>query len=277
MFLVVALAFGLVFTSCVHLRGRMERRFYVIRRATGPIRVDGVLDEEDWMAARPVGPFVFNWWRSGEKEQTTAKMLWDDGYLYVSFYCYDRHISAYVTRRHGPVSKDDCVEVFVAPNPKKVHNYYTFEINCIGTMLNRCKADWWTGPSTWDVEGVLIGKSVKGRIKEESPDDRFWVIELAIPLEAFRHDAAHIPPRHGDRWRLNLNRCGGRTNPQFSTWSPVHTPRPDFHVPEDFGEVMFSEESVRRKDEAYDPLGPFGGEPHLRKAARCNPPQGGRR
>ena len=61
-----------------------------------------------------------------------------------------------MTQRHGPVSKDDCVEIFISPNPDKVKNYYTFEINAIGTMLNRARTDWWTGPPNWEPEGVAV-------------------------------------------------------------------------------------------------------------------------
>ena len=76
--------------------------------------------------------------------QTFFQVAWDDENLYVAWYSYDKHISAFVTQRHGPVSGDDCVEIFLSPNPDKVRNYYTFEINAIGTMLNRARTDWWT-------------------------------------------------------------------------------------------------------------------------------------
>jgi hypothetical protein len=218
---------------------------YTILRATAPIRVDGKLDEPDWQAAPKTSPFVFNWWTEGEKELTDARMLWDDENLYVAYYCHDRHISAFITERHGPVSQDDCVEIFLSPDPAKVKNYYTFEVNCVGTMLNRCRTDWWTGPPTWEPEGVRIGHSIPGPTKEEAPEDKAWVVELAIPLRNFSRDAAHTPPRAGDQWRLNLNRCGGKTNRQVSSWSPIGTERPSFHSPDYFGYVTFSEKRVR--------------------------------
>jgi hypothetical protein len=218
---------------------------YTIRRATGPIGVDGKLDEADWKAAPLMSPFVFRWWTAGDKEPTEARMLWDDENLYVAYHCHDRHISAFVTQRHGPVSRDDCVEIFLSPNPEKVKNYYTFEINCVGTMLNRCRTDWWQGPPTWEPEGVKIGHSIPGPTKEESPSDEAWIIELAIPLRNFSFDAAHTPPHAGDVWRLNLNRCGGQTNLQFSSWSPIGTEKPSFHSPDYFGYVTFSDQRVR--------------------------------
>ena len=38
------------------------------------------------VAAPDVGAFVFPWYESGKKEQTVAKMLWDDDNLYVSLH-----------------------------------------------------------------------------------------------------------------------------------------------------------------------------------------------
>jgi hypothetical protein len=219
---------------------------YQIRRAAGPIAIDARLDEQAWREAPPAGPFHFNWWTAGEKEPTVARMLWDDENLYVSWYCYDKHISAFVTERHGPVSKDDCVEIFLSPNPQKVKNYYTFEINAIGTMLNRCRTDWWTGPPTWEPEAVRYRTTFHGmRWKEEQPEDDHWVVELAIPFRNFSRDAAHTPPQPGDQWRLNLQRTGGKTNAQSSTWSPIPPPARTFHTPEAFGLVVFADQPNR--------------------------------
>ena len=211
-----------------------------IYRTPTPITIDARLDEPGWSQASPVGEFHFNRWTQGEKERTVARMLWDEENLYVGYYCHDKHISAYVTERHGPVSKDDCVEIFLGPNPAKVTNYYTFEINAIGAMLNRCRTDWWTGPPTWEPEGVRYRTSFHGQPKkDESSEDDHWIVELAIPFRNFARDATHTPPRDGDEWRLNLNRLGGRTNPQSSTWSPLPPEVRSFHTPQAFGRVRF--------------------------------------
>lgn len=207
---------------------------YTIHRAAGPI-------DKAWKSTPTAGKFHFNWWKEGPQEQTDVRMLWDDQNLYVSYYCHDKHISAYERRRHGPVSKDDCVEIFLSPNPEKVHNYYTFEINAIGTMLNRCKTDWWHGPPTWEPQGVSYHASFQGLPKkDESPDDGHWTLELTIPFRNFVHDAAHVPPHPGDVWRLNLFRTGGITNEQDSSWSPIPAGIRTFHTPDAFGYVHFS-------------------------------------
>ncbi|MFN0168427.1 MAG: carbohydrate-binding family 9-like protein [Bryobacteraceae bacterium] len=213
---------------------------YDILRTPSAIKVDGRLDERAWRRAKPAGDFHFNWWTAGAKEQTVAKLLWDDDRLYVSYYCHDKHISATVTERHGPVSKDDCVEIFLSPNPSKPRNYYGFEMNVIGTMLNFRIADWWTGKPQWEPEGVELRTSYFGLPKkDESPRDDHWTLEVSIPFRNFARDAAHVPPRDGDEWRIGLNRAGGVTDAQYSTWAPVATPTPNFHVPESFGYVRF--------------------------------------
>jgi hypothetical protein len=144
------------------------------------------------------------------------------------------------------VSKDDCVEIFLSPNPNKVKNYYTFEINAIGTMLNRCRTDWWNGPPTWEPDGVRYRTSLQSsEPKSESTLDNGWTVELAIPFRNFSHDAAHTPPRDGDEWRLNLYRTGGITNRQDSSWSPIQQGVHSFHTPESFGTVKFSRSIAR--------------------------------
>ena len=213
---------------------------YDIMRGSAPLVIDAKLDEAAWRQAPAVSDFHFNWWKQGEKEPTVAKLLWDDDNLYVGFYCRDKHISGEVVQRHGPVSRDDCVEAFISPNVAKPRNYYGFEINVLGTMLNFIRADWYKGPFNTEPEGVRYRTSFHGLpVKHDSPEDDHWILELAIPFKNFEKDAPNTPPRDGDTWRLNLNRAGGKTNAQYSTWSPVSTEKPNFHVPEAFGTVRF--------------------------------------
>src|SRR5687767_2155951 len=90
---------------------------YTVRRAASRISIDAKINEAAWKRAPLVSDFIFNRWKEGQKEKTDVRLLWDDENLYVAYYCHDRHISASVTQRHGPVSGDDCVEIFLSPNP----------------------------------------------------------------------------------------------------------------------------------------------------------------
>jgi len=43
-------------------------------------------------------------------------------------------------------------------------------------------------------------------------------------------------------WRVNFFRVEGATEPRFySAWRPTNTPKPNFHVPEAFGALVFTD------------------------------------
>jgi hypothetical protein len=237
----VALAMA-AFLPGAALHGQ-DRPEYTIYRAGTPIVVDGRLDEPAWTAAPDVGKFVFPWHESGKMEQTIAKMLWDDTHLYVAFICEDAHIWAVHTERDSRVWLDDTVEVFTSPNPDRPQAYFNIEMNVLGIFLDQFHPE---GPGSrqqpdWDAEGIQVKTSIVGTLNDDSDEDSYWILEVAIPFANFAGVARNTPPRPGDVWHLNLNRLGGNTNPQHSQWSPSRTDRPAFHVPEDFGRVIFSE------------------------------------
>ena len=140
----------------------------------------------------------------------------------------------------GTVSMDDCAEIFIAPNPSHPLWYANYEINCLGTWLAGVNKD--TLRYRWEPEGFVIGRNHRGTVNKEDDEDSYWILELAIPFHNFRDFETNVPPRDGDIWRINLNRCGGDVNPQYSQWTASRTPRPNFHRPEDFNTIRFSSE-----------------------------------
>ena len=222
-----------------------DRPMYTIYRAGTPIVIDGRLNEPAWVAAPDVGAFVFPWYESGKKEQTIAKMLWDDNNLYVSYICEDAHIWAEHTARDSDVWKDDTVEVFTAPNPNQPQAYFNIEMNVLGIFLDQFHPQGPDAPvpGEWNGEGIQIKTQIVGTLNDDSDEDEYWILEAAIPFANFAHVAVHTPPKTGDIWHLNLNRLGGKTNEQFSQWSGSRTPEPQFHSPDDFGRVVFSDKT----------------------------------
>jgi hypothetical protein len=223
-----------------------DRPTYTVYRAGTPITIDGRLDEPAWFAAPSVGPFQFPWWKSGVKEQTVAKILWDNENLYVAFICQDAHISAERTKHDSAVWNDDCVEVFAAPDPERPDSYFNIEMNVNGAVYDDYHP---RGPGSelrpsWNAEGLTIATRVNGTLNNDADQDHSWTLEVAIPFKDYYRALSHIPPKPGDVWRLNLNRCGGKINEQFSQWSPGTGKEPQFHAPRDFGIVTFSDQKV---------------------------------
>ncbi len=214
---------------------------HTVKRATERIVLDGILDEEDWKAAQSFGDFTFPWYTSGVKEQTEAKMLWDDTFLYLSFVCRDAHIWADLYNTNAGVSANDAAEIFWNPDPLNQATYYQFEINCIGNLLSV----WKNGASQRPVIMLPhITQFISGTVNADADTDTLWVLEVGIRFEDYPDLVKHTPVA-GDMWRINLNRCGGRTNLQYSQWSPSSTKTPNFHSPDDFGKIFFSDEPVR--------------------------------
>jgi hypothetical protein len=213
---------------------------YRVLQVEEPIVVDGRLDEPAWFAAPKLVTFHFPWHKKGEKEQTIVKLLWDSKNLYIAHVCQDAYITARYSEHDDPVAKDDCIELMVAPDARRRNNYYNIEWNVQGAYVDGHRPDGPTGPRpAWDVQGLRLAGSYAGKLNDDTVRDTQWTCELAIPFSNFANDMHQASPRPGDQWRLNINRHGGDTNPQYSQWSPGDTAEPAFHTPHRFGQVMF--------------------------------------
>ena len=216
---------------------------YTAMKAGSKMIMDGILDEPVWQQAQSVGPFKFQWYKSGEQEQTEAKILWDDERIYFSFKCDDKYISAEQYSPNSGVSRDDCCEAFVAPVPEGPErlDYINYEINCIGTWLTgyhaNSRKDIRKG---WEGLHLVIGRYIKGTCNKDDDIDEGWVLEFSVPWEHFKDFGAKFPPKDGQVIYVGLHRCGGKTNAQYSQWAPSQTPAPNYHRPQDFGKVTFS-------------------------------------
>jgi hypothetical protein len=221
-----------------------ENATYIVKRTTEKIYPDGNFSERDWKEAMLIEPFVFPWYEEGTQDQTSVRILWDDEYLYFLFHCKDEHISAHHYQRNSGTCLDDCAEIFISPNLEKPLWYANYEINCLGTWLlgfNRGFKE----PRDKEPDGLVIGRSHVGTINNEEDVDSNWILEIAIPFDHFSGFGGQSPPRDEDVWGLNLNRCGGDINSQYSQWEPSKTPKPNFHRPQDFGKIIFSSTLVR--------------------------------
>ena len=219
---------------------------YRAPRAATPPRIDGAFDEPAWAAAPAAGDFVFTWYKSGRQEQTNVRLIWDDEYLYLAATCDDAHITARHTERDGKIPEDDCLEIMLAPNAATPRIYFNLEFNVIGGLLDNFRPNGPDQPRApkWDAEGVRIAGKWSGTLNDDSDTDRHWQVEVAIPWRNFAAVAAAAPPRPGTVMRMNLNRHGGKTNPQYSQWAQADTPKPSFHTPDRFGRLILSGETA---------------------------------
>jgi hypothetical protein len=226
---------------------------YHCRRAQGPIVVDGNLDEQAWAYAPVTRPFVFPWPdQKGAKQMTQARLLWDDNCLYVAYECKDRDITAEYLEHDDPVYKDDCVEIFIAPDPQKSRFYFGFEMNCRGVLYDYFFAIPDAFIAFYETGGVQLKTRIYGTVEGHGADatsrvptdtDEGWTLELAIPFANFQTLMPGERPKPGDTWRINLNRWDGVGDVRaLSEWSPSGQTFADPHRPEGFGALVFDGE-----------------------------------
>ena len=85
----------------------------------------------------------------------------------------------------------------------------------------------------------LAGMSVITPEKSLARSRRQLARRYKIPLALFRKlYGEEITPGHGPR-RISTSAATTRPIPHYGAWSPVGTPKPDFHRPEFFGELVF--------------------------------------
>src|SRR5262249_4917109 len=129
---------------------------YVCYRAAGPVRIDGRLDDDAWLAAAWTGDFVDIAGDANPRPRfrTRAKMLWDDTYFYVGAELEEPHVWATLTAHDAVIFHDNDFEVFIDPNGDN-HEYYEFEINALNTgwdlLLTRPYKDQGKAVSSWEI------------------------------------------------------------------------------------------------------------------------------
>ncbi len=219
---------------------------YEALREVGGIKIDGKLDEPDWIKAQEI-PLQFPWeQQTGAKQKTIVKLLWNDANLYVGYDCQDEEITAAHDQRDDPTYKDDCVEIFISPNQQSLDLYYGLEMNCRAVLYDYFYVFKRSLIKRFDMRGVILATDLRGTLNVPGDKDSGWSLEVAIPFANFSDLTRDIPPRPGSSWRINLNRWDGvEPHRRLSIWSPSGLDGPNPHNPERFGILVFSE----RKDE----------------------------
>lgn len=138
----------------------------------------------------------------------------------------------------GRVWEDACVEFFLSPESNDF--YYNFECNCATKLLLHGGPAGGERPTASEevLKSVKRWSSLGTEPFEERVGECTWEVALVIPASAiFRHE---IETFNGKTMRANFYKCGDKLQtPHFLSWAPIDLPKPKFHCPEFFGEVVF--------------------------------------
>ena len=241
MFKAALIAIGMTTVPvCKALGQSRQLPVYEVSRTRQAIKVDGRLDDAAWTQAASVN-LVLNRDGSPSPAKTEARVLYDDKFLYFSFRCADQNIWATLKRRDEHLWEEEVVEVFLQADPRE-KNYIELEVNPLGALFDSYFLDI-RKPlhfESWNSEKIKWAVAVDGTV-DGRDGDREWTCEIAFPFED-AVPAPHLPPRAGDRWRMNLYRVESRPKPALIAWSPTF--KDDFHLPSMFGELVFTNRKV---------------------------------
>jgi hypothetical protein len=212
---------------------------YTAYHVTGPMHIDGRLDEPAWLRA-PRSP-RFSDILTGQPviHDTRASVLWDDTYLYVAYRVEEPFVQAKFTNHNDLIYQDNDVEFFIA-GPDA---YYEFEINAFNTCyevffvwednfvrsglaqfpeFERAKLVPFNGVEFKNhprggrlgnfqhaLPGLKTAVQVDGTVNNDADRDRGWTVELAFPWQSMKWlatDGRALPPKEGDEWRLDFSR-----------------------------------------------------------------------
>ena len=174
-----------------------------------------------------------------EKPEVTVEVSNDHEALYLHWHVKGEQVRAVTTEDQGPVWEDSCVEFFCqVPGDK---HYYNFECNCIGSMvasrrLGRAED---VQPLSAEEMAQIERRCTFKREAFEEKDGLFeWEVEEVIPLKLiFREKKPAFP----QVLKANFYKCADKTKkPHFVSWQPIALPKPDFHCPAFFGELILA-------------------------------------
>ena len=236
MMVAACLLFGSQDAFC---QAESQRPRYEVRRAAAPVTIDGHVNATEWSQASPAFEFIFPWEeQTGAKQQTRARLLWDDTNLYIAYEVEDTDIVAQFTERDAWVYRDDTVEIFLNVRPSQTVAYYAIEANVRGALMDYFCADAQFYIKKFQMEGVNLGIQIDGTLNQREDEDRGWSVEMAIPWENFS-DMAKVP-QAGTVFTANLNRWDGvEPNRRLSVWADSKLDWPHPHAPAQFGDLVF--------------------------------------
>ena len=150
----------------------------------------------------------------------------------------EHEVLARYRNTNDPVYKDSCVEFFIAFGNER--SYYNLEFSRLGTCLGGFGIPGETRASLPAdlLETIKYERSILQ--KKGDPNSAInWTLMLVIPIEVFCFH--QLNTLKGRDCRVNFYKCGDDlTQPHFLTWKNIVAPKPNFHLPQFFGDAAFA-------------------------------------
>ena len=177
-----------------------------------------------------------NWEAYPYCPEATFRIAHNNEAIFLNYKVNESDIKAICDQDNGRVWEDSCVEFFVSFDE---NFYYNIECNCIGKILigrnsldrrdrTHLPEDLLKRVDRWSSLGTLPVENLSGD----------WEVSLVIPNEIFYPQISNT--FENVKARGNFYKCGDRLKtPHYLSWNPIQNERPNFHLPQFFGELLF--------------------------------------
>lgn len=179
---------------------------YLVRESEQALTIDGRLDEPAWQRANVISRFyVYSPVDARVISPTEVRVLWDREFFYISYQCEDKDIWSYSDQADDSLWDADVAEFFVKPSRGDML-YYEFVFAPSATCFDARYPSRGAGGANrfkaWN-SGLSVASTVNGTDNEYRDEDVGYVIEVAIPWEAFREAGK---PAIGTEWTFGAFR-----------------------------------------------------------------------
>ena len=180
---------------------------FTIAPATGPIVVDGKLNEAAWANISEIAPFNQNFpYDTGMAiHQTRVKVTQDKNFLYIAAVCYQKKYVVRSLRRDFENSSTDIFTVLIDPFRDKLNGFY-FAVSPYGVQKEQL---------IYNSNETNINWDNKWYSNVTRYDDRFEV-EMAIPFKTLRYKTTEGI----NTWNINFIRNNLYDN-EKSCWAKI--------------------------------------------------------
>ena len=172
---------------------------------SGPITVDGKVDEEAWQSTKLATDFwqKLPYFAEGADPRTEVRLTYDDKTLYISAICYQTQKPIIQSLKRDEYWDNDGIAIILDPLNTRT-NAFIFGVTAAGaqwdalrSQISDVNADW---SNKW---------SSAVQVTEE-----YWSMEMAIPLKILRYDPT------SKEWGMNFVRNHLNDN-EFHNWTAV--------------------------------------------------------
>jgi predicted TIM-barrel fold metal-dependent hydrolase len=206
--------------------------------STRDFRVSGDGSDTNWRRA----PWVAIPQRTaaGGAFATKVKVLHSATGLYFLFSCADKRLSTSMNADFMDLWKEDVVEVFLQPDAG-TPDYFEYELSPMNfelpILISNRNGDivrW--QPFHYDADRrTQHATAIQGGPREHKAAVSSWTAEFFIPYKLLR-PLRNIPPKAGDRWKINLYRVDYDAGEDSWSWQLTG---PSFHEHDKFGDLLF--------------------------------------